>query len=162
MKTRHCARAVIVNELREVLLVYYSDEKSVNPAKPENTQYWVPPGGGVEEGEPHETAVVREVEEETGLQNPQVEKWIWTRTHDLIHKGEIKTFIERYYLVHTIKADCPMRNRTADEDIKKHRWWSLEELRGSDELFFPEGFTKLLEAIIDNQLPDVPIDIEGE
>jgi 8-oxo-dGTP pyrophosphatase MutT (NUDIX family) len=162
MKIRHCARAVVVNEQCEVLLLLYEDDHPVDPARPQLRRYWVTPGGGVKEGETHESAVTRELEEETGIHNPQIARWIWTRTRELLNKGEVKIYVERYYLINVAKAECPMKNRTTDEAIQQQRWWSLADIRESDDLFLPSGFPALVEPVLDMRLPESPIRIQEE
>jgi hypothetical protein len=51
MRVRKSARIVLVNPAGAVLLVRYHDLTPVNPSEPELLAYWVPPGGGVDEGE---------------------------------------------------------------------------------------------------------------
>src|SRR5687768_3055320 len=131
MKVRHCARVIVVNENREVLLLMYEDEHPVDPARPQLRRYWVTPGGGVESGETHVVAVARELTEETGIEEPRIGAWVWTRERNLMYNGEIMTYVERYYVIHVSKADCPMHNRTTNEAIQSQRWWSLEDLRQS-------------------------------
>jgi hypothetical protein len=46
----------------------------------EGHQWWVTPGGGLENGESFQQAACREVHEEAGLQ-VQVGPWVWTRRH---------------------------------------------------------------------------------
>ncbi|SRR5258705_8307880 len=67
MKVRKSARIVVLNPAGAVLFLRYHDSTPVNPNKPELLTYWVPPGGGVEEGESFERAAIRELEEETEL-----------------------------------------------------------------------------------------------
>ncbi len=56
----------MVNSIPKIILVYFNDE----PYR-DNVTF---PKGHVEQGESEETAAVREVVEETGLQNPVIER----------------------------------------------------------------------------------------
>jgi 8-oxo-dGTP pyrophosphatase MutT (NUDIX family) len=52
MKVRKSARIVVLDPAGAVLLVRHQDPTSVDPRAPELLTYWVPPGGGVDEGAP--------------------------------------------------------------------------------------------------------------
>lgn len=116
------------------------------PADPTLTgpmSFWVPPGGGVMDGETFEDTIAREVEEETGVRIPvHCLAWIWTRDHQLMHQGELKHFHERYF-VSRVRTPSRLHNRT-DEPILDMRWWSCEEIARSGETFFPQGLAALL------------------
>lgn len=130
------------------------------PADPRLTgpmSFWVPPGGGLEEGESFEAAVVREVEEETGIVITGDPPWVWTRDHELMHEGELKHFHERYF-VSCVRTPTTLRNRT-DEPILDARWWSQEDIERSDETFFPRGLARLLPDVMNDRLPLKPIAI---
>jgi ADP-ribose pyrophosphatase YjhB (NUDIX family) len=157
MKIRKSARIVVLDPAGAVLLVRHQDPTSVDPRNPELLTYWVPPGGGVDEGESYEQAAIRELEEETGVEVSGVGPQVWSRERDLIHKGELKRHMERYFIA---RAEPPqvLRNRTK-ESIEEIRWWTLKELRASTETFLPEDFVELVALVIAGDVPSVPIDI---
>jgi len=157
MKIRKSARIVVLDPAGAVLLVRHEDPTSVDPGNPELLTYWVPPGGGVDEGESYERAAIRELEEETGVQLSEVGPQIWSRERDLIHGGELKKHMERYFIAWA-KPPHALRNRTG-EGIVDIRWWTLNELRASTETFLPEDFVELFASVIVGDVPPTPIDI---
>lgn len=97
MKVRRSARIIVLSPSGSVLLVRYHDSMPANPSRPELLTYWVPPGGGVDEGESYERAI-RELEEETGIELSEIGPQIWSRERQLMHCGELKRYQERYFI----------------------------------------------------------------
>ncbi len=158
MCTRNVARIVVFNPDDEVLLLQYRHDRSLDPEKPELLEYWVPPGGGLRSGESFEDAALRELEEETGIQSASVGSWVWTRRLKLRYQAEDWLQVERYFVVWVSPLDT-LRNSTAEEEIADIQWWSLECLRESDAVFFPEPFSELLEPLLQGELPPEPLEI---
>lgn len=138
MKVRNSARIVVLNPAGAVLLVRYHDQTPVNPSRPE-------------------LLAIRELEEETGIELSEVGPQIWSRERHLMHHGELKRCLERYFIAWA-KPPRLLRNRTR-EKIEEIRWWTLDELRASTETFLPEGFVELVAPVMVGDLPPVPTDI---
>lgn len=158
MRRRDTARILLINEQERVLLMRYEELVPSDPRLTGPMWFWVPPGGGVMEGETFEAAVAREVEEETGIElSSRPLPLIWTRDHQLLHEGELKHFHERYF-VSKVGTPARLHNRT-DEPILDMRWWSCDEIDCSAETFFPQGLAKLLPDVIAGRYPPKPIAI---
>ena len=158
MRTRNVARIVAINPDNEVLLLRYRHDRSLDPEKPEFLEYWVPPGGGLRSGESFEDAALRELEEETGIQSASAGSWVWTRRLKLRYQAEDWLQVERYFVVRVSPLDT-LCNSTAEEEIAEIRWWSLESLRESGAVFFPEPLPELLEPLLNGELPPEPLEI---
>ncbi len=159
VKTRDTARVVLFNPPGEVLLFKYEDAAPADPQRPELTEYWGTPGGGLDPGETFEQAALRELWEETGINDARLGPCIWTRSRQLLAGRELLRFNERYYLAHTAASRITFDHTSAFELslIRDHRWWSPGALEQSDETFLPLGFVELLRRIASGDIPSPPI-----
>lgn len=117
---------IILDPRGAVLLVRYEENES---------SYWVPPGGALEPGEDYRAAAARELAEETGL-SAAVGDELWERRFDLVMATETVDQIERYFLVR-VDTPAPTVLNSSPEPIVEHRWWDIDELARSKELFYP-------------------------
>ena len=95
MITRKASRIIVVNDHNETLLVRYEESKPADP-RLKIKVYWVPPGGGVSEGETFEDAAICELYEETGISVSSVIH-VWLRERELVRKGTLTLYQEGYF-----------------------------------------------------------------
>ena len=118
-------------------------------AAPDSSRFsrWITPGGGVDPGESHHEAAVRELFEETGLVVDSVGEPVWSldfgvdwdeADHDRGHA--------EYYVVRCERFTPASTNWTAEEhvDVTAHRWFTADELEASGEPFEPAELPALL------------------
>jgi 8-oxo-dGTP diphosphatase len=153
VRLRQAARAVVLDPADRVLLVRFQF-----PAR----TVWATPGGGVDHGETHEQAIVRELAEEAGLEEVELGPWIWTRTHVFpFESGRWDGQQERYVLVRTPAFEPAPRFTPAElaaEFVTAVRWWTQAELAAAEELFAPRRLPELVAALLRDGPPGEPID----
>jgi 8-oxo-dGTP diphosphatase len=159
MRERPTVRLLLLDEWQRVFLFQYEDAVALDPTTPDLRVYWVTPGGGVEPGESYEQAGLRELWEETGLRLDALGPWVWQRERVFRFSDGPVRIEERYYLVGVRDAAVDLGNLLAHERVtyRDHRWWSLDELRASDAVFFPPGLADLLEPMLRGAIPPEPI-----
>jgi double-stranded uracil-DNA glycosylase len=127
---RLAVRALVLDADGRALLVQY--RRPVG-----ELTWWGTPGGGIDPGEDHETALRRELREEVGLTEfelgPQlyahVGEFPWAR---VLYRQHNETYLVRVP-AHEPRATVDL----GEEGVVGVRWWTPAELAASNELFAP-------------------------
>ncbi|MDA3031339.1 MAG: NUDIX domain-containing protein [Actinomycetota bacterium] len=154
LRIRQAVRAVILTPANDLLLVRFEF-----PTR----QVWALPGGGLDPGEDHVTALRRELIEETGLQDPEIGPHIWTREHTIpFIDGTYDGQRGQIYLIRTGHFEAIPEigwEQMRAERVHEMRWWSYDEIMaGSDIGFAPAALPKLLRSLVNDGIPASPID----
>ncbi|MBX3540473.1 MAG: NUDIX domain-containing protein [Chelatococcus sp.] len=146
MRERPSARVLLLDQSGCVLLF-----KFVHRSGPlAGRMYWATPGGAVEEGETFEEAALRELEEETGLIRNAIGAEIGRRSYELqLVDGEIVWAEERFFALRIARTAISDSGWSAIERevMAEHHWWSVDEIRTTSEIIFPEDLLDLLSGV---------------
>jgi 8-oxo-dGTP pyrophosphatase MutT (NUDIX family) len=154
-RIRSAARALVVTPDHHVLLVRFEF--------PAGTR-WALPGGGLDEGEDHRTALARELREEVGLTDARIGPHVWTREHRVAFiNGLWDGQREHIHLVEVPERFDPVPTMTWKELNAEYlfeiRWWHRDEILSSDAVFAPADLARHLTDLLDRAIPTEPIDV---
>lgn len=153
-RPRAAARVILLDPLDRVLLFHYVTTDT-------GYSWWTTPGGGLDAGESHEQAALRELREEAGVSGVELGPWIWSRTHDFPFAGEWLRQTERFYLARVADAAVDTTGSLDYElaMLREHRWWPVAELEASSELTAPRALARLIRQLLREGAPAEPIEI---
>jgi predicted amidohydrolase len=151
---RRSIRVLIVDEHERALLAEFGDDAT-------GRTWWVAPGGGMEPGEDDLTTARRELLEEVGRDDLQIEACIGHRGGTFHMNDRWYTQYERWYL-----CRCPHFEVAPDvvaagraEGIRDLRWWSAEEIRAAGIDTGPRNLPDLLDGIASGSVPPLDTDL---
>ena len=127
---------------------------------------WALPGGGLDPGEDHLTALHRELHEEVGIVDAEIGPHVWTREHvipfiDGMWDGQRDQFHhvpipERFDPTPALSWDDLRAER-----LHELRWWSIGDIAQatrSGTRFAPMRLAELLHDLADRGVPGTPTD----
>ncbi|MCM4081563.1 NUDIX domain-containing protein [Paractinoplanes hotanensis] len=157
MRLRHSVRGLVVDPDDRLLL--YATPLG-------DATLWVPPGGGIEQGETLLEALRRELSEEAGLVLTGMPPHVWHRESIGVshYLPGFDGAINDYYLVR-LPAFTAQGTLTPDqlaaENVGEFRWWRLPEIAESADIFSPRELLTLLPPLLAGDLPASPTRLAG-
>lgn len=161
LPVRKSSRLIILDPDDRVLLMKIKLDKPADPSAPILKSYWVTLGGGVNVGETLEQAAQRELHEETGISNVSIGPMVW---HGRWQQGVSRINDESFFLVqlreNLEKIDISGFEKQEKLVFKKMQWWTIKELKESDQIFIPISLADLVEEIISTRDVVFPREID--
>jgi len=108
---------------------------------------WITPGGGVDAGEDHHQAAIRELFEETGLVVESLGSPVWAHDFEVRwDAADHSTGHAEFYALRVDHFEPSDANWTDDErvDVLGYRWWTLAELLSTDQPYEPAELIHLI------------------
>jgi 8-oxo-dGTP pyrophosphatase MutT (NUDIX family) len=143
---RRAARVLVLDEAERVLLFHAFD-----PARPDH-RYWLTPGGGLDAGETPAAGAARELAEETGLRVTPVElgEPVWHEVSEFPFDGRWYRQEQEYFVARVSAWEVDTAGFTEVErgSIDGHRWWTVPELVGTNDRFYPGELPELLRRVL--------------
>ena len=130
MTFRATSRVLLIDpDDRVLMFLQYGKDRAVAPR-------WITPGGGVDPGETHDQAAVRELHEETGLALDAVPHAFFEE--DFAPDQRWHPYDEGHWAWYALRVDHfePDRGGWTDEeiaDVVESRWFTSDELRHEHE-----------------------------
>ncbi|MGB0114954.1 MAG: NUDIX domain-containing protein [Ilumatobacteraceae bacterium] len=157
LRIRQAVRALLITPDQHVLLVRFEF--------PDRT-VWALPGGGLDPGEDHLTALRRELIEEVGLHDPVIGAHVWNREHIIAFEdGNWDGQRDRFHLVEAATRFEPAPGLSWEqlraERLHELRWWHIDEVDAEIERggsFAPGRLGALLRQLVTDGPPSAPID----
>jgi 8-oxo-dGTP pyrophosphatase MutT (NUDIX family) len=152
---------VVVCDGQDRILLFHTREISA----PELGTWWELPGGGLDPGETHVDAAVRELREEAGIvvTPEQVGPPTWRRIGVFRHRN-VRHLQHEVVVQVRLDGDGPAIDESGRldyelEDYFDYRWWPAREVLESPELFYPRSLPQLLTRFLSGEQLDEPVEL---
>jgi 8-oxo-dGTP pyrophosphatase MutT (NUDIX family) len=138
---------LLVDGSGRVLLFHGTD-----PGRPDH-EYWFTPGGGLDPGETTAQAAARELFEEAGyaVDPADLGEPVWDEEAEFPFDGVWYRQQQDFFLlrVDSWQVDTSGFDEIEVGSIDGYRWWSVAELEGSGERYYPAELPSLLRSLVE-------------
>jgi 8-oxo-dGTP pyrophosphatase MutT (NUDIX family) len=153
---RPTARLLVVDPLDRVLLLRFRGRQG---------EAWLTPGGGIHRDESVTAAAVRELAEETGYVTDEdaLGPIVATRAGLSPYPdwaGRMVFGADSYFLVRVTDPEAVSTAGHEEHErslIIGHRWWTVAEMRATDEVITPPGLAGLMARLLADGVPARPV-----
>jgi 8-oxo-dGTP pyrophosphatase MutT (NUDIX family) len=157
-------RIILINADNKILLMCADDPKTTSKDGTYHGRFWFPIGGEIEPGEEFMDAAIRELKEETGLEQQDVVfgPKVWFGEFEMVLSGKMTKLKQQFIVAHTKNSETTLQHLTDEERqvIERTAWFSLEEILNSDEVVYPVVLPEYLSDILSENYPEEPIWID--
>ena len=161
---RNSAKVILLNEKNELLLMCADDPKTTTVDGKYHGKFWFLIGGEIEKNESLQEAAIREIHEETGIEEENIElgPFVWFGEYKLKLNGVITLLKQKFMVATTSKTDVYLNNLTNWEKsvLQELRWFSLDDIISCNEVVYPVLLPKYLPDILSGKHPNKPIEID--
>jgi ADP-ribose pyrophosphatase YjhB (NUDIX family) len=143
---------LLVDPADRVLLLWHSRRG--------DDEHWAAPGGGVEVGEDLWQAAARELREEVGFMDIDLERPVWTWEHQFRYHGILTLQHETIFATRlaTSRNTHGIDGHLAQDGITGSRWWSRSDLLSTTDDVWPHGLADLLPGLLESDMnPQRPL-----
>ena len=138
---RKSVKVLLLNENNELLLLRCVDKSVTSIDGKQITPLWFLPGGKIEKNETIQEAAIREIQEETGIIEPELKLGpvIWHGELDLIIAGKEVNLDETFIVARTTEAKISPAalSEWEKQAITNIEWFSLERVQNCQEPVYP-------------------------
>lgn len=162
---RNSVKIILINDRKELLLLSTDDEKIKNLDGNYNGRFWQLVGGKIEKGEKIFQAAKRELFEETGLKECDVEFYpnvVWEGILKLNMHGIETTINQKFIVAKAINNNISLKNLINEEkeSIKSFKWFSLNEIKHSSDIIYPIDLPEYLPDILNGKFSERTISLD--
>ncbi len=160
---RNSIRVLLLNDKNELLLMCADDPKTYKMGGEYRGCFWFPIGGKIENSETIEEAAIREIYEETGIKQHEIEfgPIVWFEELDLILSGTLTHLSQKFIVANTKNSNITLANLTPDEQkvIQNIAWFSFEKIKTWPEIIYPVSLKQYIPDIMAGVYPPKPIEL---